>query len=88
MHCEHIGSASNAHSKIPICNFGKGVITTFDSSWVMAMGPSESPGESKGVSSSILESVIASEYQRVAVVGYHRRVGKKRDGVDGELSCC
>ena len=45
MDWEHIGSASRAENKIPICNLGRGVVTL--------SGP-----PSKGDSSSNLESII------------------------------
>lgn len=56
IHCEHTGSASWASSKIAICNFGRGVMTSSDSLRTATAGPSAE--WSKGVSSQTLESVI------------------------------
>ena len=56
MDWEHIGSASRTDSKIPICNFGRGVMTSSGPPEVATAGSS---GEKRsGVSSSTLESVM------------------------------
>lgn len=56
MDCEDIGSASRTNSKIPICNFGRGVMTPSDFSGVVA---AESPAkDSKGIFPSSSGSVM------------------------------
>ena len=56
MDWEHIGSASRTDSKIPICNFGRGVVTSSDPPEVVT---AVSSGEkSSGVSSSTLKPVM------------------------------
>ena len=53
---EHVTSATRADSKIPICNFGRGAVTSFDPPEVVT---AVSSGEkSSGVSSPTLESVM------------------------------
>ena len=56
MDWEHIGSTSRTDSKVPICNLGRGVMTSSDPPVVTAVSSCE---ESNGVSSSALESVMA-----------------------------
>ena len=56
MDWEHIGSVSRTDSKIPICNFGRGVTPLSDPSEVITAG--SSGDKSNGVSSSTLESVM------------------------------
>ena len=50
---EHIGCASRADSKTPICNLGRGVVASSDRPEVVSSGE-----KSSGVSSSTLKSVM------------------------------
>ena len=56
MDWEHIGSASRTDSNIPICNLGRGVVTSSDPPAEVTTGSSAE--KSKGVSSSTLETVM------------------------------
>ena len=56
MDWEHIGSTSSTKSKVPICNFGRGVMTSSDPPEVVTEVPSCE--KSSGVSSSTLELVM------------------------------